>query len=200
MGVASARRSCYTLRSSGVNGRGGKNRYVYFRRTFSLERDAHNAFVFVSADGRYQLFVNGHRVRRGPSRCHPTDLHCALSYAGQYDALLNCVQRWAEMLEANENTFRETWQIDDLTSMCHGWAATPTYDLSAEVLGVKPVVPGFMRCRIAPHPCDLSWARGIVPTPQGAIEVDWRAENDHFGLTVTVPRGTEAEVILPELI
>ena len=44
------------------------NRYVYFRRTFDLAHVPDSANVFASADGRYQLFVNGQLVGRGPAR------------------------------------------------------------------------------------------------------------------------------------
>ncbi|MCB8922164.1 MAG: family 78 glycoside hydrolase catalytic domain [Ardenticatenaceae bacterium] len=48
-----------------------RNRYVYFRRTFTVDGSVEAANVFVSADGRYQLFVNGRLVGRGPARNHP---------------------------------------------------------------------------------------------------------------------------------
>jgi hypothetical protein len=49
------------------------NRFVYFRKTFTLpSRPASSAF-HVSADGRYQLWVNGQRVGRGPARCDPDE-------------------------------------------------------------------------------------------------------------------------------
>ena len=47
------------------------NRYVYFRKSFDLDGEVADASVDVSADGRYQLFVNGQRVGRGPARCSP---------------------------------------------------------------------------------------------------------------------------------
>lgn len=45
------------------------NRYVYFRKGFELDGLVARATVDVSADGRYQLFVNGQRIGRGPARC-----------------------------------------------------------------------------------------------------------------------------------
>jgi len=48
-----------------------ENAYVYFRRSFSLEgAPLREARLFVSASARYQLFVNGRYVGRGPN---PTD-------------------------------------------------------------------------------------------------------------------------------
>ena len=47
------------------------NRFVYFRKSFTLDGDAVQARVDASADGRYLLYVNGRRVGRGPARCSP---------------------------------------------------------------------------------------------------------------------------------
>ena len=43
----------------------------------------------------------------------------------------------------------------------------------------------------------LTWARAIHDAPYGRIESSWRRRGDHFELTVTVPAGTVAEVVLP---
>lgn len=48
-----------------------RNRYLYFRKSIDLAAPVKRAPIFVSADGRYQLFVNGQRVGRGPVRCAP---------------------------------------------------------------------------------------------------------------------------------
>lgn len=44
------------------------NRYVYFRKTVDVESPVTAANVHVSADGRYQLYVNGQLIGRGPAR------------------------------------------------------------------------------------------------------------------------------------
>ncbi len=128
-------------------------------------------------------------------------LHRALCKTERHQIMLdNIRRRWGAMIETGDRTFRESWQIIELTSLCHAWAGTPTFDLSTEILGVKPLAPGFTRFRVAPHPADLNWATGVFPTPQGEIEVDWRLDANHFELTVSVPFGTEAEVVIPEWI
>ena len=48
------------------------NRYLYFQKSIEINSSVKDATVFVSADGRYQLFVNGQRIGRGPARCSPT--------------------------------------------------------------------------------------------------------------------------------
>ena len=44
------------------------NRFVYFRRVVEIADPIQAARVMATADGRYQLFVNGVMVGRGPAR------------------------------------------------------------------------------------------------------------------------------------
>lgn len=47
--------------------------YLCFRSppTWRLERTPQRAELFITADSRYKLWVNGHFVARGPARCYP---------------------------------------------------------------------------------------------------------------------------------
>lgn len=126
-------------------------------------------------------------------------LHRALCRAGRQAAMLdNIRRRWGAMVENGDRTFRESWQIIELTSLCHAWAGTPTFDLSSEILGVKPLEPGFARFSVAPQPVDLAWAKGVFPTPRGDIAVSWQADAGRFDLSIAMPPGTQARVTLPE--
>lgn len=49
----------------------GVNRWVLFRRRFSLAAPVAQASLDITVDGRYQLFVNGKRRGRGPVRASP---------------------------------------------------------------------------------------------------------------------------------
>ena len=124
-------------------------------------------------------------------------LHRAMAQAGLQIALLdNLRRRWAPML-AEGSTYWESWSLIPITSMCHAFSATPTFDLSAETLGVMPLEPGFARFRVAPQPADLAWARGVVPSPRGDIAVAWERARGGLSLTLVVPEGTTAEVLAP---
>ncbi len=56
------------------------NRFVYFRKTFPLDALPQATPLHISADGRYQLFVNGNFLGRGPARCDP-----AFQYYDSYE-------------------------------------------------------------------------------------------------------------------
>jgi hypothetical protein len=89
--------------------------------------------------------------------------------------------------------------IGQFTSLAHGWAAAPTIALTQDVLGVTPTSGGYATFDVTPHPGDLTWAQGRVPTPHGAIETSWQAGPARFTLTATVPAGTSARLSVPTL-
>ena len=86
------------------------------------------------------------------------------------------------------------WNGGDLS---HGWCSTPLVQMSGRVLGVTPTEPGFKTMAIRPSICDLTWAKGVVPTPHGDVAVEWKWANDTLQLNATIPEGSEADVILP---
>jgi hypothetical protein len=123
-------------------------------------------------------------------------LHRALSAAGRHGDLLdNLRRRWGAMLEAGSATFWEHWHGD--ASQCHAWSATPTFDLSTEVLGVRPLAPGFAVFAVEPHPAGLDWARGAFPSPAGDIVVGWEHGEGWFRLELEVPPGCRARITIP---
>lgn len=115
---------------------------------------------------------------------------------GRFDELLQVIRaRWGVMLDRGATATWETFS--NPRSWCHAWSATPAYFLSTYILGVSPVDVGYKRIRIAPQPCDLTWARGTVPTPFGKLDVEWRVVERHLYLEYTAPRDCEIEVVCP---
>jgi alpha-L-rhamnosidase len=95
---------------------------------------------------------------------------------------------WGRMLEAGAWTWWEFFLPNH--SLCHAWAASPTYFLSARVLGVMfPEPENADLVAIEPHPGTLSWARGAYPHPRGLIEVEWRYSNGRLQVDCCGPQG-----------
>ncbi len=124
------------------------------------------------------------------------------------DRAVDFIRRyWGEMLQRGATTFWDTFSLSwpagvvpgRNTSLCHGWAAGPTYCLGARVLGVRPVEPGFKRFIVEPRPGGLDWAGGDVPTPNGPIAARWEAHQAEFLLHLAVPAGTQATLSLPTM-
>lgn len=85
------------------------------------------------------------------------------------------------------------------TSAAHGWSTGVLPALTNFVLGVTPTGPGFQTWTIKPIPGDVTWARGVVPTPKGPLSVSWTLETREllFDLQIQVPEGTRGKVSVP---
>lgn len=100
---------------------------------------------------------------------------------------------WGRMLEAGAWTCWEYLVDEDGASRCHAWSASPTYYLSAKVLGIEFPEPGNLdRIVVRPRPSGLTWARGTWPHPRGVIEVSW-VDDDGLRLQVSAPPGVVVE-------
>ena len=119
-------------------------------------------------------------------------LHDAIVRAGRRELIpARCMKWWAQ-IERGDTAFEEYWDARAGTgSRCHAWSATPTYDLTTWVLGVRPAAPGYSRAEIAPRFGSLRHLEGRVPTPHGLIEVNLDREG---GGEVTIPDGVTAVV------
>ena len=87
--------------------------------------------------------------------------------------------------------------IGQFESLAHGWAAAPTVALTTQVLGVAPAGPGYTSWSVLPHPADLSWAQGTVPTPHGGLSASWTHHGTSFRLDITAPDGTSGRAAVP---
>jgi alpha-L-rhamnosidase len=120
----------------------------------------------------------------------------ALAKAGRFDAVLRLVrERYGDMLARGATTLWESFA--PTASLCHGFSATPVFQLSTEVLGVEPLAPGCARFRFSPQPADLGFARGVFPTVAGDVRVDWARRGDALEIALEVPPGTSAELVDP---
>ncbi|WP_214225074.1 alpha-L-rhamnosidase C-terminal domain-containing protein [Pedobacter sp. B4-66] len=78
------------------------------------------------------------------------------------------------------------------TSLTHPWSSGVVKWLSEEMLGIKPLAPGFKEFEIIPHLGDtISFVSGSTPTLQGIISANFNLKT---GLTkLTIPKGTKAK-------
>lgn len=115
---------------------------------------------------------------------------------------------WGPMADiANANYTGTFWEALDpegrpglglLTSLCHGWAAGPTAELTRYVLGVRPSQPGWKQFVIAPVTLGLEMANGTVPTPNGSIKVAWTfSDTSLLRMEINAPTGSTGIVTVP---
>ena len=135
------------------------------------------------------------------------DARLATGDTADAESLLNTV--WGHMISAGSADTGTMWEnvsgsdgtpgLGSGTSLAHGWSTTPVSALSGYVLGVQPATAGYATWTVQPHPGDLSWAEGSVPTPHGAVGVDWSGESGvgAFTMQVTAPSGTSGTIAVP---
>ena len=85
------------------------------------------------------------------------------------------------MLDAGVTTCTENFNSKTewkTRSVAHAWSASPALYMITEVLGVKPLAPGFAEFTVSPCESELAFAKGSVPTPYGEIYVEW-FKNEH---------------------
>ena len=111
--------------------------------------------------------------------------------------------RW---LDLGGTTFGEFFELPNLagkTSLpdeyeVHAYGASAHLHFYTNILGVRPLEPGYAKILIAPHLGDLEWAKGILATPLGLIHVAWRREEGGLTLELVTPPGCASEIRLPD--
>ncbi len=123
--------------------------------------------------------------------------------AGALDLLR---RTWGPMVDKENSLYTGgLWEFKNTTggvnrttaSLAHGWAASPTVQLTEQVLGVTPVDAGYTTWSIKPHPGTLTWAQGTVPTEHGDITARWASAGPVFTLHAETPAGTSGTIAVP---
>jgi alpha-L-rhamnosidase len=112
----------------------------------------------------------------------------ALGKRGRFPTALRLMrERYGPMLARGATTLWESFE--PTASLCHGFSASPTYQLSRRLLGVAPGGPGWAEALVAPDLADLDFAEGVVPTARGDVEVRLERTADGFHARVVAPDG-----------
>jgi alpha-L-rhamnosidase len=113
---------------------------------------------------------------------------------------------WLFMVERGATTVWELWEGVDAGGVAH--ESLNHYSKGAVISFLHRYVAGIellddhpaYRCfRVRPRPGGgLTWAEAVHDSPYGLIESSWHVVGPQLALTVTVPPGTTAEVVLPD--
>ena len=121
-----------------------------------------------------------------------------------YDLLLqDTAPSWLVMIDRGATTVWERWDgIDEdgvpHESLNHYSKGAVVSFLHRYVAGLQRLEPTWTRFRVAPRPGGgITSAETEHLTPHGRIAVSWDATN-RFAVTIDVPEGTTAEVVLPD--
>jgi hypothetical protein len=85
-------------------------------------------------------------------------------------------------------------------ALAHCGGTPAAFVLSTHILGIRPLGPGFERCRIGPAIDLLQQADGVFPSVKGDIGVSWRRRGQRVHLRLGLPKGLKGELVLPASI
>ncbi len=109
---------------------------------------------------------------------------------------------WGHMIDRGATTIWETWKESDNTySNNHPMFGTVSEWYYRWLAGIRPDPdhPGFEEFYIAPTiPEGLEWVNCTYHSPYGAIVANWKkASSGSYIYTISVPKGSTANVVLP---
>lgn len=124
------------------------------------------------------------------------------------DRAMEAIRRpWQTMVDGDPG--RTMWEFimadggveNGLRNTDHAFSAGAAWLMSEYVAGVLPTSPGFTTFDIIPHPGHLTWVQCRVPTPAGAISIEYNLDRDEktYQADFEVPPGTTGRVAVPRL-
>lgn len=133
-------------------------------------------------------------------------LYEALEKAGKTDEILKSIyENYLPMLEEGATTVWEVFSTSKdrpsgfpTRSHCHAWSSAPLHYLPRVVLGIRQVEPGGAAYEVSPRPNGLSWARGAVASPKGAVNVEWKLEGQTLRIHARAPEGAALHFVSNE--
>jgi hypothetical protein len=132
--------------------------------------------------------------------CNAGWRYWALAKLGRADVVLRDFRaRWATMRSVIENnTLQEPWKVqpDSLSQWSHCPLA-PVFVLYQDIIGLRPLAPGFARLQLRPQLGDLPDLNTVAHTPRGPVEFRAKREGNVHHIEVKLPEECEAELLLP---
>ena len=135
--------------------------------------------------------------------CNAGWRYWALARAGRADIVLKDFrERWATMSSVIENnTLQEPWNVrpDSLSQWSHCPLA-PVFVLYQDIVGLRPLAPGFAKLQLRPQLGDLPDLETVAHTPRGPVVFRSKRVGAAHEVEVKLPAGCEAELVLPEAV
>ena len=132
-----------------------------------------------------------------------------LTRFGQSDVAYDLVTQttlpsWGYMLKNGATTIWELWSNKvgmGMNSHNHPAFGSVGQWLYQALVGInlEPDHPGYERIRIQPQTVrDLEWVSGSMNTIRGLIASSWKRTSETLTLDVTIPVGSEADIVIPK--
>ena len=117
----------------------------------------------------------------------------ALQTVGMAEKYQSLLSPWHYMIKEGMTTFGETDK--DPRSDCHGWSASPLFELYHTIAGIQPMEPGFQKVLIEPQLGHLNYIKVKFALPSGhKIFIDLHKDIQdkvHLKGAINIPPGVE---------
>ena len=124
----------------------------------------------------------------------------ALAQGGRTDVIAHDLRhRWATMGSVIENnTLQEDWEArHDSNQQWSHCPVVPLYIAYHGLAGIRPLTPGCGRIEIRPQPADITELTLTAHTVHGPIRFASRGLRGDRRITLEIPAGANAELVLP---
>lgn len=107
-------------------------------------------------------------------------------------------RHWEPMLATGTTWENYQWQPRSGWSCAHAWTAHPSYHLPDILAGIRQTGAGWSAVRLEPTFVEgIDRVNCVVPSPRGAISVQWRRDQGRITGRVSVPKEVAVELKLP---
>ena len=127
----------------------------------------------------------------------------ALAKGARMDVVLDDFRkRWATMGSVLlNNTLQEDWTArPDSTAEWSHCPVCPLYLLYMDIMGIRATSPGFATCDVRPQLADMGDLEATAHTVRGAFTFKAVRKEPYYDVMLTVPKGCQATLVLPEEI
>ena len=105
---------------------------------------------------------------------------------------------WGYWLELGATTAWEAWSTRILRSLCHYFLGTYDEWFYQNLAGIQDARNGYETVTIRPEIFpELGYVDASVETVRGKLASSWKVENNNLSISVKVPIGTTADILLP---
>ena len=112
---------------------------------------------------------------------------------------------WLYMVEKGATTIWESWDcisqdgnVGEYSYNHYAFGCVGDW-IYREIAGIQLLKAGYEKVRIIPGAdSGLKWVKAKHKTPYGELKVQWQKENERFKMSVRIPSGVLAEIILPD--
>ena len=115
---------------------------------------------------------------------------------GYGEETLSFIKRGWEPMTSTGTTWEDfTWDEKSSWSACHAWTAHPSSYLVNLLAGINQADAAWSKIEVKPFFAKgMDHVKALVPSPKGAIEMEWRREGASIKGSLKLPQGIELKL------